>query len=328
MLTDLRKFVSLDDNSFVLLLSWLLACYRPRGPYPIAVVQSEHGSAKTTTERVSQRLVDPSAADVRAKPKDLHDLAIAANNSWQLMLDNISGVPGWLSDAFCRLATGGGFATRELYTHEEKIFTACRPLMLTGITEFATHSDFLDRAIRFHLLPISPSKRKEERVFWAEFNAAAPQIIGCLLDAVSWALREYPTVELTELPRMADFARWAAAAMPSFGYTKKTFIDAYAENRSNLNAIALEASVITKHIMDIADSPWSGTATDLLAELNRRASDDEKHRKEWPGSPKGLRAALDRIVTNLRAEGFFVVCKKGKERLITIDKIQSSDDGE
>lgn len=39
---------------------------------------------------------------------------IAANNSWCLAYDDLSHVPPWLSDALCRLSTGGGFATREL----------------------------------------------------------------------------------------------------------------------------------------------------------------------------------------------------------------------
>ena len=35
----------------------------------------------------------------------------------------------WLSDALCRLATGGGFATRELYSNEDEvIFDALRGL--------------------------------------------------------------------------------------------------------------------------------------------------------------------------------------------------------
>ena len=38
---------------------------------------------------------------------------IAANNSHVLAFDNLSGMPGWLSDALCRLATGGSLAVRQ-----------------------------------------------------------------------------------------------------------------------------------------------------------------------------------------------------------------------
>jgi hypothetical protein len=53
---------------------------------------------------------------------------IAAKNGWLIALDNLSRVHTWLSDALCRLATGGGFATRELYANDEEVlFDAKRP---------------------------------------------------------------------------------------------------------------------------------------------------------------------------------------------------------
>ena len=41
----------------------------------------------------------------------MRDFAIASESSWLVAFDNLSGVQRWLSDALCRLATGGGFAT-------------------------------------------------------------------------------------------------------------------------------------------------------------------------------------------------------------------------
>ena len=73
-------------------------------------------------------LVDPRMPDLRAEPREIRDLAIAARGSWLVAFDNISHLPHWLSDALCRLATGGGFATRELYTDfDEALFDALRP---------------------------------------------------------------------------------------------------------------------------------------------------------------------------------------------------------
>jgi putative DNA primase/helicase len=51
---------------------------------------------------------------LRALPRSERDLAIATGNAWVLAFDNLSGIRDWLSDALCRLATGGGFATRQL----------------------------------------------------------------------------------------------------------------------------------------------------------------------------------------------------------------------
>jgi hypothetical protein len=52
-----------------------------------------------------------------------------------------------------------------------------------------------------------------------------------LLDGVVAALRNRPTVRIKRLPRMADFAKWATAAAPAFGWPAEAFMADYAENR-------------------------------------------------------------------------------------------------
>ena len=58
-----------------------------------------------------------------------------------------------------------------------------------------------------------------ESVFWREFEEARARILGGLLDALVVALKNEPTVELDRHPRMADFAVWACAGAPGFGWT-------------------------------------------------------------------------------------------------------------
>jgi hypothetical protein len=113
---------------------------------------------------------------------------IAATNGWVIGLDNLSHLSVWLSDAICRLATSGGFASRELYTDdEETIFAATRPVVVNGIEELATRGDLLDRAIILYLPAIAEEQRKPEAILWRTFDATRPLILGALLDAVSQA---------------------------------------------------------------------------------------------------------------------------------------------
>jgi len=137
---ELRPFVDVaNDVHWVMIVAWIVAAFRPTGPYPVLVVNGEQGSAKSTVCRILWMLFDPNAAPLRSEPKEPRDLMIAATNAWCLMLENLSGVPAWLSDALCRIATGGGFATRKLYSDdEEKLFDAQRPVVLNGIPELAT----------------------------------------------------------------------------------------------------------------------------------------------------------------------------------------------
>ena len=77
--------------------------------------------------------------------------------------DNASGLPDWLSDTFCRLATGGGFSTRELYSDaDEVLFASTRPIVLNGIEDIVTRPDLADRAIVLTLPAIPESERKLE----------------------------------------------------------------------------------------------------------------------------------------------------------------------
>jgi len=83
---------------------------------------------------------------------------IAAPNGHLLALDNLSGLPGWISDALYRLATGGSFAVRQLYTDaEEVLFEAACPILLNGIEDVVNRPDPGDRTI-FVTLPHIPGK--------------------------------------------------------------------------------------------------------------------------------------------------------------------------
>ncbi len=167
----LRRFVNVTDGDWPLVVAWALACYRPVGPYPVLSLYGEQGSAKSTTARALRALIDPNSATLRCEPKEPRDLAIAANNGWVVALDNLSYLPTWLSDALCRLSTGGGFATRTLYENdEETIFSAQRPVIITGIEEVATRGDLLDRSILVTLPTISENHRLPESVFGRSLN--------------------------------------------------------------------------------------------------------------------------------------------------------------
>ncbi len=118
-----------------------------------------------------------------------------------------------LSDDFWRLATRGSHATRQLYADdEESIIAATRPVIINGIDEFAWRSDFLDRAVSFHLPAIDDADRCYEEEFWKSVEAERPLILGVLLDGLAGMMRLLSDVHLERRPRMADAARAGEAA--------------------------------------------------------------------------------------------------------------------
>jgi hypothetical protein len=225
-ITELRRFVNTEcEDDWILFLGALLGAMQPKGPFAILVLHGEQGSAKSTLARVMRSIIDPNKAGLRSQPRDERDLVIAASNSWYLVLDNLSWLPPWLSDSLCRLATGGGFATRELYTDtDEALFDSKRPIVLNGIEELASRGDLLDRGIILYLSEILPENRRSERDLWADFESARPGILGALLDAVAASLRNLPTTHLPGLPRMADFAQWVVAGERALGLSDGSFM--------------------------------------------------------------------------------------------------------
>lgn len=321
--SSLRQLLNVTDADWPLLISWLVSTFRPGYPFPVLVLHGEQGSAKSTVSKMLRDLIDPNIAPLRSEQRDERDLMLAATNGWIVALDNLSKLPVWLSDALCRLSTGGGFATRTLYENdEETLFIAMRPIILNGIEELTTRSDLLDRSVIVHLPSIPPDRRKSEAEVWREFEAIRPLVLGSLLDGVSHALRNIEAVQLDQKPRMADFALWSTAAEESLGLDKGAFISAFMGNRESANELALEASPIASTLAELVQQrgAWEGNSSELLEALNQRASDETKKQQGWPKRPNALSGAVKRIAPNLRAVG--IACNMGRTkagRFITLE---------
>ena len=143
---------------------------------------------------------------------------------------------------------------------------------------------------------------------WAEFERQRPLILGALYDAVAVGIKRLPTVKLSTLPRMADFARWGSAACPDIK-TKSgqivRFIDAYAGNREDTVEGVLEADPVAVAIRRfMADrEEWQGIATELLVHLNGVVGDKAGAAKDWPKDATRLSSRLTRVATPLRQIG-------------------------
>jgi len=289
------------------------------------VLHGEHGSAKSTTAEVLRALIDPNGAPMRAEPREPRDLAIAAANSWIIGLDNLSYIKPWLSDNLCRLATGGGFGTRELYSDDaEKLFYAQRPIVINGIQELATKPDLLDRAIVLYLPHIPDEDRRPKTEFLRQFEDSRPQIVGALLDGVAGALRNVGKVRIKRYPRNADFAVWCTAAEEALGWEAGAFMDAYTGNRADANSLALEASPLTAPVLTLLQNgAWTGKATDLLKELTRVMPAGGLP-QGWPKNGQTLSGKLRALTPNLRTMGIEVTFTHSGDRIIKLNKIAST----
>jgi hypothetical protein len=324
---DLRKFLNVKTHDdFVLAVSWLLAALCDKGPYPVLALLGEQGSAKSTFATILRSLADPNTAPLRALPREDRDLFIAANNGHVLAFDNISGMPNWISDTLCRLATGGGFSVRQLYTDQDEVlFDSRRPIILNGIEDYVTRADLADRSLFLRLQEILEKARKAEQTLMADFECERPKILGALLDAVSHGLKRLPTVRLDRLPRMADFAKWATACETAI-WPAGTFMRAYNANRADVVDTVIEADPVATAVLSFMEprTEWDGTASDLLGALSLLVTEAERRDKGWPKAPNKLSGKLNRQKTFLRQVGINITTSRqaggARTRLIHIKK--------
>lgn len=330
---SLRKFLNVrSGDDFVLVVAWLLAALRHRGPYPVLVLTGEQGSAKSHLLKILRALIDPNSAPLRALPREDRDLFIAATNGHVLTFDNVSGLPPWISDSLCRLATGGGFAVRQLYTdQEETLFDACRPVGLNGIEDIVTRPDLADRALILALEAIPENRRRSEATIWTEFESERPGILGALLDAIVVGLQKLAETELTTLPRMADFALWATACESAIWRTG-TFAKAYSGNRADMIGGVIDNDPVATAVRTLMDelTVWTGTASDLLGALETIVGERVARSKSWPSTPKSLAGQVRRAATFLRKLGIDISFDregKARTRVIRITKTALDSEG-
>ncbi len=310
-LRELRDLLNLSsDNNFTLVVAWLLAALRATGPYPLLALAGEAGASKSTTALFLRSLVDPNVAPLRAAPPNERDLWIAAANAGMLLFDNMTRLPTWLSDALCRVATGGGFATRQLHTDDDEIlFDAMRPTLLTAIGDIIARSDLADRAIMLELQPIGGDKKMTDEAVKARLEEARPRILGALLDAMVIGMRNRSAVKLSQLPRLADFAVWATACESAFTHPGGV-MEAYYENTAEAVQTVIEGDVVCLALLafldTLNDTQWRGRPEQLLGHLNMHAPEGGQREGYWPRNPSSMSSRLRLAAPTLRKIGITI----------------------
>jgi len=330
-LEDLRELLGVGDDAWTLLAGWLVGAVAPEPPYLVLCLAGEQGAGKSVRARMLRRVIDPHVVELRRPPRDERDCAIAASNSWVVALDNLSGLPPWLSDTLCCVASGGGYATRTLYTDaDETLVEVARPVVLTGIEPAATRGDLLDRSVIVSLP--APTEHVPERELWAQLEAVEGRVLGALLDAASAALRHRSETRAPGDLRMADAARWISAAEPALPWEAGAWEAAYRAARGEARSLAVEASPVAAAALALVRElgGWDGTAAELLRALAGRVDDRTTRSRAWPGTARGLAGALRRAAPDLRALGVAVAwwrtADARRQRMVRLAQIDGAPD--
>ena len=303
----LWSLLNISKEERNLVLCWILECYRVETPYVVLELVGEQGSAKSKTQDVLRDFIDPNQVNLRAKPKNRESLFVSAENSHLISYENLSHLQSELQDAFCTLATGGGFADRTLYTNkEETIIEVKRPVVLNGISVLVTAQDLLDRTIHIDMPRII--NRKTEKEIEKEISENKGTIWAGLLDLLADALKILPSVQIGQeaLPRMADFALLGEAVYRSLGKDEGNFLADYEANRYQGVHRTINSSPVVSKLIDFIDcsenQEFKGTIGDLFKVLN----DMSRHEDAWPKTARNLGSILRRMAPSLRTLGYKV----------------------
>lgn len=312
----LRQLLNVSDEAWPLLIAWMVAALIPEIPHPILMLGGEQGAGKSTAARMIAGLIDPSPALLGAEPRDPETWALTAAARWCPVIDNVSAIPRWFSDALCRTVTGEACTRRKLYSNRGlSLVSFRRAVIITSIDPGALRGDLAERMLLVDLEPITEVARRSETELLALYREEAPKLLGGLLDVLARTLAALPTVKPKSLGRMADFERVLAAvdaAAPEL--TGGRALELYAGQPERVAAEIVEGDPVATAIFELLETgeEWRGTATDLLDALSaimRRKGG--RLPKCWPDSPRGMAAALNRVMPALRRLGI----THGKERL-------------
>jgi len=315
----LWKYINIQENDRLLVLAWILESLRANTPKPILGINGSQGSAKSSTQDKIRQLIDNNSVNLRSAPKTVEDIFISAGCGWVVSYENLFHVTPAMQDAFCTLATGGGFATRKFHTNgEENIIDVKRPIVCNSIPSVLTAQDVTDRAITLELPSIAYREESEINAKWDEDK---PAIFGGLLDLFVLTLKQMPKVDLINPPRMADFTRLGEAMAQALGKDAGTFATLYKANRSDGISRSLEASPVAVAVRDLVEDfnglsvkVFDGTMKALLEKLDKYKQ--ESH--AWPKSARGLGDVLRRQQPALKSIGIIIEISKPKRNGVNI----------
>lgn len=299
----LKPYVHTGEKDLLLMVGWILGCYKNGGPYPILMLTGEQGSAKSTITRLLRKLVDPHALDIREPTTDDRDFAAAVRGTYILAYDNLSYISPKLSDSLCRIATGVPLASRTLYTnYEETSFQAMRPIILNGIPDVAEREDFVSRVISIQLPTIPQERRRDDDSFWADFHRDLPRMIRCVWDMVAKAQRDYGSTVVGQKTRMTAFLQWAMAGMEPAQAAE--FNEYYVRMSGEANQQLVEHDLVVQGIIQMMQEKkrFEGSVYDLLNALMVHLPQGFDPTLV-PKKPRGLAERIKRAAPALREIG-------------------------
>ncbi|WP_157973537.1 PriCT-2 domain-containing protein [Tropicimonas sp. IMCC34043] len=326
-LSDLINFLNVDDDSMVFLLAWMVtAIINPGQQCPIAILDGSAGSAKSSTLATLIEILDPRVGAQAGEPGSEDDLVVTAYQSAVMSFDNVEALAR-LSDALCRLSTGGGLSKRKLYSDGDVFAVdAMRPLLIAGLDPTFYKQDLIERIVRVTLT--RPKAYMDEDEFRAYRAANMARWRGALYSLVSRVLRDVHSVKQTS-SRFGVFSRAGECVARALGKPDGWFGLAYAKMRLEMAEEAATADSVYIFLVDylaagdnFIGTKVTATAAELFLEMKSTLADLSNliSMKDVPGNARAISPRIVQASTLLeKAHGWRV--SRGRHREFIFEKV-------
>lgn len=299
-------FTIKDEKELLLITLYIVACFTGALiNVPILLLSGEKGSAKSTTLKRIEQIVDPKVMGLGGAPRTLENLELRMHNSYFLTLDNLSRISQNVSDTLCRGCTGGSVTKRQLYSDKEEIIMDLKCIIaINGVSVVAKESDLIDRCIIYKLSRIPKEGMRTERELNREFEKLLPDILGCCFQLVAIALADKKPVKVKEKIRLSDFFDMAIKIGRALSYDDREIADILWENQRKVNAQTLEESLVAQCLLLLMEEyeEYKESMTTLLGDLRDVAECNHIHPSQMPKQPNQLSRQLNQVKENLAQE--------------------------
>lgn len=155
---------------------------------PALAIDGLPGSGKTSAARFIKYLLDPASDDAAGAPKSIEDFYVAAGDARVMVVDNLNRLGTDLSDAICRVASGGTVPKRALFSDATKHLAHVHAMIILTTIELwlASRPDIIERLVKLRLT--RPAKRRSDAETARIAKQNAPYIIGALRAALQLVL--------------------------------------------------------------------------------------------------------------------------------------------
>lgn len=313
-LDSLKQFFpSVTTESWPALVGFLLASFVNEGGYPLLCIAGPENVGKSMATELIRCLCDPVVGlDARTSmPKTPEDLYTIAANTHVISLENVSKITHEMSDALCKVLTGGSEESRKLYSQGiTHILRSRNPVIMNGIGATPERPDLLSRCIVVELQAIPEERRRTEATIRQEFQAELPAILGAMFDALVVAIRDHKSTVVTPNHRLTDAGKFVTAAEPSLGLPDGSIVSAWLAAQAGAQVDLCSADPVADVLARIFKrdkvTSWRGTASDLCKVALQLEKDGPQLPADFPRSAGRLGDHLRRRSSVIKRFGFDV----------------------